>query len=224
MAHTAPAPFLLEWITPGRSMWHGPRQQGVKTIYLTYDDGPNPTATPALLDVLAKEAVHATFFVIPAHMTPETGAIVRRAHQDGHGVALHSHTRSLMVKRPSDLAALLDRQSAEIAQLSGKPPCSLFRPHAGWRSGMMYSGLRRSGRTLAGWSFGMWDWDWWRKPRPEQLADRLARKASDGDIVVMHDGHHIDPRADRQRTVDATAALIPKLKTRGFQFKSLCPN
>ena len=86
----------------------------------------------------------------------------------------------------------------------------------------MYAGLEQAGYQLAGWSFGMWDWNWWRPSEPDGLAKRLADKASDGDIVVMHDGHHTDPRADRQRTVEATTQLIPLLKSRGFTFGRLC--
>jgi hypothetical protein len=51
-SRTAPFPFLLERFAPSRSLWHVPRGTGPPTIYLTYDDGPNPSATPALLDVL----------------------------------------------------------------------------------------------------------------------------------------------------------------------------
>jgi peptidoglycan/xylan/chitin deacetylase (PgdA/CDA1 family) len=87
----------------------------------------------------------------------------------------------------------------------------------------MYAGLDRAGYTLAGWGFGMWDWNWWRATKPERLASRLAGRASDGSVVVMHDGHHKNPRADRRRTVDATAELIPMLRARGFEFGVLCP-
>jgi peptidoglycan/xylan/chitin deacetylase (PgdA/CDA1 family) len=88
----------------------------------------------------------------------------------------------------------------------------------------MYEGLDRAGYTLAGWSFGMWDVSLWRATKPQRLASRLAERASDGSIVVMHDGHHKDPRANRRRTVDATAELIPLLRQRGFAFDTLCPS
>ena len=222
LAHTAPFPFLLEYVGPGRSIWHAPASDGNPVIYLTYDDGPNPDATPALLEVLERERVTATFFVIPRHVTDETAHILRRASDDGHTIALHSHTRSMLLKSRDELPRVLDDQADEIERLSGRRPCSLFRPHAGWRGGELYAGLDRAGYTLAGWSFGMWDWNWWRAARPERLARRLAERASDGDIVVMHDGHHVNPRADRQRTVAATAELLPLLKTRGFSFGNLC--
>ena len=222
LAHTAPFPFLLEYIGPGRSVWHLPSADGRPTIYLTYDDGPNPTATPALLDVLKREQVPATFFIIPEHLTPATAPIVRRAMAEGHGVALHASTRSLMLKSPDAFARHVVTEGDRIAALTGGRPCELFRPHAGWRGGPMYEGLDRAGFTLGGWSFGMWDWNWWRPAQPEKLASRLAGRASDGDIVVMHDGHHQNPRAERTRTVTATADLVRRLKTRGFRFGELC--
>jgi peptidoglycan/xylan/chitin deacetylase (PgdA/CDA1 family) len=222
LAHTAPFPFLLEYLGPGRSVWQSSHAGDAPTVFLTYDDGPNPDATPALLDVLAREGAVATFFVIPDHITDDTAAIVRRAMDEGHGVALHSGTRALMLKSPAALASLLDAQADRIEALAGARPCRLFRPHAGWRGGEMYAGLDRGGYTLAGWGLGMWDFNWWRATKPERLASRLASKASDGSIVVMHDGHHKNPRADRRRTVEATAELVPLLRQRGFRFGSLC--
>src|SRR5688572_33327393 len=66
------------------------------TVYLTFDDGPNPAATPQLLDVLRQHDVKATFFVIDRYITAETLPILRRTFEEGHAVALHSDTRRLM--------------------------------------------------------------------------------------------------------------------------------
>ena len=60
------------------------------------------------------------------------------------------------------------------------------------------------------------------RPDADELARRLARRASPGDIIVMHDGHHIDPAADRRYAVEATRQLIVALKATGFTFSSLC--
>ena len=70
LAHTAPAPFLFDAITGDRSVWHMPKRVP-PTVYLTFDDGPNPTTTPDLLDVLAHDGAHATFFLIDRHLTDE---------------------------------------------------------------------------------------------------------------------------------------------------------
>ena len=99
LAHTVPFPFLLERFAPSQSLWRVPHHGGPPTIYLTFDDGPNPVATPQLLDVLRDAGASATFFLIDAHLTSETAPIVRRMFDEGHAVALHSETRALMVSR-----------------------------------------------------------------------------------------------------------------------------
>ena len=115
LAHTAPAPFLFDAIAGRRALWHMPRTDP-PTIYLSFDDGPNPTTTPDLLDVLAREGVHATFFLIDRHITDQTAPLVRRIFADGHAVALHSHTRAYMLMSPDTFAATLTRAADHIAR------------------------------------------------------------------------------------------------------------
>jgi peptidoglycan/xylan/chitin deacetylase (PgdA/CDA1 family) len=222
LTHTAPFPFLLEAFRPRHSVWHMPRDAARPTVYLTFDDGPNPAATPALLDLLQREHARATFFLIDRHLTVETAPIVRRMFAEGHAVALHSDTRAMMVKSPEDLAATLAAAADRIEAMAGSRPCPMFRPHAGWRSSQMYAGLKRLNYRLAGWSWGLWDWNWWRPREAADLARRLSRRASPGDIIVMHDGHHVNPRADRRYAIDAAALMIPALRARGFGFGTLC--
>src|SRR5713226_6756325 len=106
LAHTAPAPFLLDALAGARSVWHMPRTDP-PTVYLTFDDGPNPTTTPDLLDLLEREGVHATFFLIDRNITETTAPIVQRIARGGHALALHSHTRRYMVLSPGELARTL---------------------------------------------------------------------------------------------------------------------
>lgn len=222
LAHVAPFPFLLEAFRPDRSLWRMPPSAGAPAIYLTFDDGPNPAWTPALLDALRDTGARATFFLIDHHVTDETAPIVKRMADEGHAVALHAGTRRLMVQDPDDLAATLQAAADRIGAITSKPPCRLFRPHAGWRSGTMYRALSMGGYRLAGWTWGMWDFDWGRERRADRLAARLARKASDGDIIVIHDGHHLDPRADRRHAAETVRILAPQLRARGFEFRALC--
>ena len=223
LTHTAPFPFLLEAFRPGKSLWRVPSSPGApRTIYLTFDDGPNPAWTPALLDALRDSEVRATFFLIDEYITPETAPIVRRMADEGHAIGLHSGTRRLMVIPPEAFAAQLQRAAERIGAITGREPCRLFRPHAGWRSATMYRGLDRAGYRLAGWSWGMWDWDWWQRPQGDRVAARLARKAGPGDIIVIHDGHHRDPRADRRHAAEVVRRLTPELRKGGYTFGSLC--
>ena len=222
-AHTVPFPFLIEAFRPGGSVWRVDGAPGAPpTLYLTFDDGPNLRWTPPLLDALRDHQVKATFFLIDEHVTVGTAPIVRRMIEDGHAIGLHSGSRRPMFASPEALAAQLHRQAERIRAITGQEPCRLFRPHAGWRSLTMYQGLDRAGYRLAGWSWGMWDWDWWRAPRADRVAARLLNKASAGDIVVIHDGHHQNPDADRRHAAEVVRSLAPRLRARGFQFAPLC--
>ena len=223
LAHTAPFPFLLEAFKPAKSVWHVTAPPGdAPSIYLTFDDGPNPDWTPPLLDALREADARATFFLIDDHIGADTAPIVRRIADEGHAIGLHSGTRRLMIESPEDLAAILQNAALRIEAITGRAPCALFRPHAGWRSGAMYRGLDLAGYQLAGWSWGMWDFDWWRRRDGDRLAERLGRTASAGDIIVIHDGHHKDARADRRHAAETVRRLGPKLRSRGFTFKPLC--
>ena len=223
LAHIAPFLFLLEAFRPAKSLWRVPPAAGAPpTVYLTFDDGPNPDWTPPLLDALRDTGIRATFFLIDEHVTSTTAPVVRRIADEGHAIGLHSGTRRLMAMSADALAARLRLAAYRITAIAGREPCRLFRPHAGWRSASMYEGLDRAGYRLAGWSWGMWDWHWWQKPQGDRVAARLARKASSGDIIVIHDGHHKDPRADRRHAAEAVRRLVPELKARGFAFGTLC--
>lgn len=192
------------------------------TVYLTFDDGPNPAATPQLLDVLRKHDARATFFIIDKHLTADTAPIVRRAFEEGHAVALHSHTRTLMFYNPALLATTLQEAAARTEVMTGHAPCRAFRPHAGNRSVDMLVGADRAGYRVIGWGWMLWDFNFFRRKTAASLVPRLARKASPGDIIVIHDGHHEDSRADRRYAIETVDALIPRLRARGFTFGRVC--
>jgi peptidoglycan/xylan/chitin deacetylase (PgdA/CDA1 family) len=86
----------------------------------------------------------------------------------------------------------------------------------------MYKGLQQIDYRLVGWGWGLWDWNWFRARDADALARRLARKASAGDIIVMHDGHHVDPAPDRRYAIEAARQLVPALKARGYELATLC--
>lgn len=221
--HTAPAPFMLDGMSGDRAVWHMPRTE-LPTAYLTFDDGPNPTTTPDLLDVLKREDVHATFFVIDRHITDETAPIVRRMFAEGHSVALHSATRKYLFASPERLAQTLTGWADRIASLAGSRPCRAFRPHAGWRSGQMYAALREIDYSLVGWSWMLWDFNWGRARTAESTVARILPRLHSGDIVVMHDGDESAPRKDQRQTVQAASMLISALRDRGFVFGTVCRN
>jgi len=222
LAHGAPFPFVLDMIGPARSVWRMPVAPGTRTVYLTFDDGPNTAWTPKVLDALAAEGVTATFFLIDRNLTDETAPIVRRMFAEGHAVGLHSHTHALNALSPRDLASTLTAAARRIQGMAGGRPCRAFRPHGGWRSRRMLAGLARIDHALVGWGFLLWDWNWFRERTARATVSRLLEHVSPGSIVVMHDGHHADPHADRSYAVEATGRLIPELRLRGYSFGRIC--
>ena len=221
LTHTAPFPFLLD--VTDTTVWRMP-QDDPPTVYLTIDDGPNPTATGELLDVLARHQARATFFVIDKHLDEETAPLVRRAFEEGHAVGVHSHTRWLMLKTPKGFASTLDKAADRMEQLTGHRPCHAFRPHGGNRSATMLIGAERAGYKVVGWGWMLWDFNWFRERNADDIVPRLVDHASPGDIIVIHDGHHEDPQPDRRYAIETVDRLIPELRSQGYQFGVICPD
>ena len=219
VAHVAPFPFLFD--VTSTTVWRMPRGP-TPTVYLTFDDGPNPAATPQLLDVLARHHVTATFFVIDKHLTPETAPIVKRAFEEGHAVGIHTHSRGLMFKGPTSVARAIQQAAARMELLTGHRACPAFRPHAGNRSIPMIMGTAKAGYLMVGWSWNLWDFNGFKARNADDLVPRLTKHASPGDIIVIHDGHHNDPEADRKHAGDTVRYLVPALRSRGFVFEPLC--
>jgi peptidoglycan-N-acetylglucosamine deacetylase len=222
LAHIAPFPFLLDAAHGNATVWRMPEPGAGKTIYLTYDDGPNPAVTPELLDLLKQKNVRATFFLIDEHLNEETAPIVRRMFEEGHSVGLHTGRRWLLLRSPSYMAKTLEAAATRMERLTDHRPCRLFRPHAGWRSVAMLRGAASAGYKVVGWSWMSWDWVKFRERTGARVAAQLIQHAAPGKIIVIHDGHHREPRADRRYAIDASRRVIEELTRQGYVFGSLC--
>jgi Predicted xylanase/chitin deacetylase len=222
LSHTAPFPFLFDAAVGKVSVWRVRQPADRRSVYLTFDDGPNPTATPELLDLLKEKNVQATFFVIDEYVTEATAPIVRRMFAEGHAVGQHSGNRWLMLHSGSRLAAELQTAASRIELLTGYRPCPIFRPHAGWRSIPMFRGMSRLHYRLVGWSWLMWDWYWFRRRAGDRVAYQVLAHAGPGKIIVIHDGHHRNPRADRRYALEATRRIVDGLRAQGYDFATFC--
>ena len=222
LSHAAPFPFLFDAAVGKVSVWRVYQPADPRAIYVTFDDGPNPTVTPELLDLLKDRNVRATFFIIDEHVTEATAPIVRRMFAEGHTVGQHSGNRWLMLHSESRLTAELQTAASRVELLTGYRPCPIFRPHAGWRSIPMLTAMRRLHYRLVGWSWLTWDWYWFRRRTGDRVAHQILAHSGPGKIIVIHDGHHRELRADRQYALEATRQIIDGLRAKGYNFETFC--
>ena len=186
-------------------------------VSITFDDGPNPGATPLILNVLKRERVKATFFVLGRH-ADRWPSLVKRMADEGHQLGNHGYFhRKLHRRTPSYVRDDLTRGAEAIERASGIRPRVFRAPH-GFRNPWVSPIARSLGQRTIGWSLGVWD-----SARPG--ADEIVRRALDGmragSILLLHDGDGYDADGDRMQTAAALPGIIDGLRGRGFQFAVL---
>lgn len=210
---------LLAWgASHPASQLFGPtcRHVGPGELALTFDDGPNPAATPRLLDLLARYNVQATFFLVGRFVDayPSLAAeIAARGHTIGNHTTTHP---SLVWQPPGRIAGELAACQDAIDRATGRPPV-WFRPPFGFRGPQLAPVAAKLGLRIAMWSRTEYDW------RPEPLERLIARmgRAGGGDIILLHDGNYREAGADRARTVDAVAHWLPRWRDAGMRLVTL---
>ncbi len=189
------------------------------TVALTFDDGPDPTWTPKLLDLLRAKHVPATFFVVGAQAVqhPE---LVRRELAAGHDVGSHTFTHAELSALPTwrqDLelsltqTALAGAASVHTALL--RPP---YSSTPGDLTGPEAEIVRRAARLGYLVTLADRDGEDWRRPGVGRILANAEPQGSDGAVVLLHDGG-----GDRSQTVAAVSRMIDDLRMRGFQFKTV---
>ena len=191
---------------------------GSNAVSITFDDGPNPVATPRILDVLRDKGVSASFFVLGRHAErwPE---LVRRMAAEGHQLGNHGYWhRKLHRRSPAYVRDDLGRGTAAIELASGGVRPRVFRAPHGFRNPWVTPIAASLGQRTIGWSLGVWD-----SARPG--AGEIARRALAGlharSILLLHDGDGYDPDGDRLQTAEALPAIIDGLRARGLTFTTL---
>ena len=188
-----------------------------KVVALTFDDGPNPDATPAILDALAAHGVHATFFVLGRHaeMWPD---LVRRVADEGHAVANHGYYhRKLHFKSPAYVRRDLGLGTQVIERAAQVRPRFFRAPH-GFRSPWVTAIARSLGQRTVGWSLGVWDS---ARPGADVIAQRTVDGAKPGSILLLHDGDGYDSQGDRMQTARAVPIIVDRLLAAGYRFDLL---
>jgi peptidoglycan/xylan/chitin deacetylase (PgdA/CDA1 family) len=189
-----------------------------RTVALTFDDGPGP-ATPAVLDMLHRNGVHATFFVIGQRVAAEPD-MVQRIAADGHALGNHSWSHHIPSAKAgwnrSTVTAEIERTNRAILAATGLKPC-LFRPPGG-----IVKGARQATHT-AGLSMILWSTDPrdWAASASKKSASVIRKRVSAGlheqhPVILLHDGG-----GNRSATVAALQGIIDDYRARGYQFVTL---
>jgi peptidoglycan/xylan/chitin deacetylase (PgdA/CDA1 family) len=203
----------------GPSVYHGNRQR--KSVALTFDDGPSES-TPALLELLAKFGIPATFFMCGSNVDrlPEIAKAVGAA---GHEIGNHSDTHPRFDFCSSEfIYRELSEAQNKITSATGASP-RLFRAPYGVRWFGVGAAQERLDLLGVMWTLLGRDWRW---PAP-RVSAFLSGQARAGDIICLHDGRGVQRKPDIHQTLGAVSDVVPRLQQMGFRFETvsqiLCP-
>jgi peptidoglycan-N-acetylglucosamine deacetylase len=180
---------------------------------LTFDDGPHPQGTQAVLEILAGAGVQATFFLV-GEQVQRNPALAREIAAAGHGIGLHCHRhRNLLRLTPRQ--AREDIAEAEVT-IEDATACSpnLYRPPYGLLNASALRLARRRGwRTLL-WS--QWGRDWQARATPESIVARVTDGAGEGSVLLLHDADYYSAPGSWRSTAAALPVVLETLGARGL--------
>ena len=172
-------------------------------IALTFDDGPYPKVTGHILDVLEKNGVCATFFVLGSRIEGHEDMLTRM-DELGCEIGNHSFSHADLTRlSKADCQRELSDTDAEIRRVTGHE-ASVVRPPYGYYNKTVMSA---AGRPLILWTVDTNDW---RGKAPGEIADYVIQQAKEGSVILMHD--------QQTQTADAMEMIIPTLIEEGFRF------
>jgi peptidoglycan/xylan/chitin deacetylase (PgdA/CDA1 family) len=187
-------------------------------VALTFDDGPDPEVTPAVLDLLEKAGARATFFCVGrrAEVYPGVVAAIRAR---GHGVENHtySHSNAFAFHGPRGLFREILRAQEAIERSGGGRP-RFFRAPAGLRNPWLAPVLVSAGLSLVSWSRRGYDTVTRDGAR---VAARLGQGLRAGDILLLHDGSSARDARDRPVVLEALPRVLEEMGRRGLRSDAL---
>jgi peptidoglycan-N-acetylglucosamine deacetylase len=208
-----------------RSTWLGPNWLRLPLsavqrheVALTFDDGPHPEVTPAVLDILDAHQTQATFFCIAQHAQTYPRLcrdIVRR----GHSVQNHSLHHRLYFSLLGPRAMAREVQAAQdiLSDITGERP-RFFRAPAGLRNPFLAPVLHRLGLQLASWTRRGFDTV---QTNPQRVLARLTHHLAAGDIVLLHDGNAALTTRQQPIVLEVLPALLRQFSQAGLHCVSL---
>ncbi|MCX5748234.1 MAG: polysaccharide deacetylase family protein [Proteobacteria bacterium] len=198
----------VDWVMGTSS--HGDRDHQI--VALTFDDGPDPVRTPALLAALDQLGVKATFFVVGAAVDAHPD-VTRQIVAGGHELGNHTYThRYLPMARSKAVLRELAATDRAIERATGTVP-TIARPPYGGRSPRTVQAFARAAKRLVLWDVNSFDW---RGKSVPQVVERVLERTRPGSIILMHEA-----RDGGEATIEAVRLLVPRLRARGLAFATI---
>ena len=189
-----------------------------REVAITIDDGPHPSVTPAVLDILDAFQAQATFFCIGKAVESHPG-LAREIIRRGHRIENHSyaHRHHFSVMGMGQLRSEIGRAQDVISQATGYTPI-YFRAPAGLRSPLLDPVLQGLGLQLVSWTRRGFDT---MSKDPQQILAKLEKNLSAGDILLVHDGDAARAADGKPVVLHVLPKLLETLQARGFRPVSL---
>jgi peptidoglycan/xylan/chitin deacetylase (PgdA/CDA1 family) len=182
-------------------------------LSLTFDDGPDPSVTPAISSLLAERGHRATFFVLGRHARAHPWVLTKLA-ADGHEVASHGDDHRLLAFSPPGELHRQLRETERAVEGAGIHVARLFRPPHGVRSPWLAATARRLGYKVCAWDGRVFDT---RQPGVEVIARRVRGLLRPGAVVLLHDGDGRGRGDARDQTVSALPVILAEIEGRGLR-------
>ena len=200
----------------GKTYWEATTAQRV--VALTFDDGPNEPFTSGVLDILAREQVKATFFLIGmnARLYPQVASRIAR---EGHAIGNHSdsHPPGFALEPTQYLRSEVNRAEESIHAVTGVYP-RFFRPPQGIRSPWLMRVLEQDSLITVTWDDAPGDWEPYSA---NHLVQATVARAHPGAIILLHDGLNLAHPANRSATLAALPRVIEQLRAEGYRFVTI---
>lgn len=194
------------------------REPGEEGVAITFDDGPHPAGTPAVLEVLREHGAVATFF-LAGEQVVKRPALVAEIVAAGHRVELHCFRhRDQLLRRPAELLEDAERARAAIEDAGGQEVGD-YRPPFGRFSAPGLRAIRARGWRPVLWS--LWGRDWGKRATPSSIARRATAGARAGDVLLLHDADYYSARDSWVRTVAALPRILEDLGEAGLRSRLL---
>jgi peptidoglycan-N-acetylglucosamine deacetylase len=191
-----------------------PRTLPVSGVVLSFDDGPHPAGTPAVLDVLAAASARAVFF-FAGEQVERDGALAREVAAAGHIVGVHCwRHRNMLRLTARQISDDLCRAREVIGAACGEAP-QLHRPPYGIYSSLGLALVRRLGLRPLLWS--RWGFDWRAAATAQSIATKITCDLRAGDVLLLHDADHYSTEGSWRATVAALPLVLGRIEAAGLR-------